>query len=85
MGPIRLVDLHDGRELARIERAELDFLIGVLEEESGSDRDYYVDRDTLDYLAERGAEAPLLAALRRALGSREEMDFRWEEAGQVPG
>lgn len=77
---IRLVDTQDARELARIERADLDFLIDVLEEESSTDRDYYVDLDTLDYLAERGAEASLLAALRQALGGREEMEFRWETA-----
>ena len=81
MGPIRLIDVQDGRELARIERADLDFLIDVLEEESSSDRDYFVDRDTLDYLAERGAEAPLLSALRHAMGTRDEMEFRWEQAG----
>lgn len=80
MTTIRLVDTSDARELARIERADLDFLIDVLEEESSTDRDYYVDRDTLDYLAERGAQASLLAALRQALGAREEMEFRWEAA-----
>lgn len=80
MSAIRLIDVADARELARIERADLDFLIDVLEEESSTDRDYYVDRDTLDYLAERGAEASLLSALRQALGTREEMEFRWETA-----
>jgi len=78
MSAIRLIDIADARELARIERADLDFLIDVLEEESSTDRDYYVDRDTLDYLAERGAEVSLLSALRQALGTREEMEFRWE-------
>jgi hypothetical protein len=78
MSAIRLIDVTDARELVRIERADLDFLIDVLEEESSTDRDYYVDRDTLDYLAERGAEASLLSALRQALGTREEMEFRWE-------
>ncbi|WP_257386647.1 hypothetical protein [Tahibacter caeni] len=82
MGPIRLIDVQDGRELARIERADLDFLIDVLEEESSTDHDYFVDRDTLDYLAERGAEAALLSALRHAMGAREEMEFRWELADQ---
>ncbi len=52
----------------------------MLEEESSTDRDYYIDLDTLDYLAERGAEASLLSALRKALGGREEMEFRWEVA-----
>lgn len=80
MNAIRLIDIADARELARIERTDLDFLIDVLEEESSTDRNYYVDRDTLDYLAERGAEASLLSALRRALGTREEMEFRWEPA-----
>lgn len=77
---IRLFDKHDGREVARIERSDLDFLIDVFEEESSTDRDYYLDRDSLGYLAERGAEASLLHALRAALGGREEMEFRWAPA-----
>lgn len=80
MSEIRLIDLADGRELARIARTELDFLVDAFEEESSTDRDYYVDRDSIDYLEARGAKPALLGALRTALGTREEMEFRWEPA-----
>lgn len=80
MSAIRLIDMADGRELVRIERSELDFLIDAFEEESSTDRDYYIDRDSLDYLEARGAAASLLQALRQAMGAREEMEFRWEPA-----
>ena len=80
MTAIRLIDTLDGRELGRIEQAQLDFLIDAFEEESSTDRDYYLDRESIDFLAEQGADAALLAVLREALGSREDLEFRWEAA-----
>ncbi|MEO8669904.1 MAG: hypothetical protein ABI411_01240 [Tahibacter sp.] len=77
---IRLIDKYDGRELGRLERSQLDFVIDAFEEESSTDRDYYLDRDSLDFLAERGADAALLGVLRQALAGREDLEFRWEPA-----
>ena len=77
---IRLIDKYDGRELGRLERKQLEFLIDAFEEESSTDRDYYLDRDSLDFLAERGADAALLSVLRQALAGREDLEFRWEPA-----
>ena len=46
-------------------------LIDALEEESDDDRDYYVTKDTLDYLSDHGLSPTLAAALRDALGDSE--------------
>ena len=77
---IRLIDKYDGRELGRLERVQLEFLIEAFEEESSTDRDYYLDRDSLDFLAERGADTAMLSVLRQALAGREDLEFRWEPA-----
>jgi processive 1,2-diacylglycerol beta-glucosyltransferase len=80
MSAIRLIDTSDGRELGLIDRDQLDFIVDAFEEESSTDRDYFLDVESIDFLAERGADAALLAVLRRALGEREELEFRWEVA-----
>jgi processive 1,2-diacylglycerol beta-glucosyltransferase len=74
---IKLVDMQNNAEIGEITQAQLDFLISQMEEESATDRDYYVSIDTLDYFAQQGADSALIALLRNALGSRTEMDIRW--------
>jgi processive 1,2-diacylglycerol beta-glucosyltransferase len=77
---IQLVDAETGKQVGTITEAQLQFLVDQLEEESADDTDYYVNRDLLDVFEEEGADAHLLATLRRALGTREEMDIRWSKA-----
>jgi processive 1,2-diacylglycerol beta-glucosyltransferase len=48
-----------------------------LEEESSTDRDYFINIETVDMLEEDGADPALLALLRDALAEREEMEIRW--------
>lgn len=74
---IKLIDVQSNAEIGEITQPQLDFLIGQLEEESATDRDYYINADTLDYFAKQGADAALLAQLRAALGDRTDMDIRW--------
>ena len=74
---IKLVDMQNSAEIGEITQAQLNFLIGQMEEESATDRDYYISVDTLDYFAQQGADAALIALLRNALGSRNDMDIRW--------
>jgi hypothetical protein len=74
---IKLYDAQTGTEIGEITQAQLDFLVGQLEEESATDTDYYINVDTLDYFAQQGADASLIALLRNALGGRNEMDIRW--------
>jgi hypothetical protein len=56
----------------------LDFLVEHLEEEHDEDQDYYVDKETLELLADNGADAELVAMLEKALGDDESMDIAWE-------
>jgi processive 1,2-diacylglycerol beta-glucosyltransferase len=75
-----MVELHDrdtGTTIGAITEDQLQFLVDSLEEESQEDTDYYVNRETLDMLAERGADTALLAILRQALGTRDEMEIQW--------
>ena len=73
----KIYDVESGDLIGTVTDTELQFLIDQLEEEDSEDRDYYVDRASLDWFEEQGADAALMALLRRALGSRDGMDIRW--------
>jgi hypothetical protein len=75
---IKLLDANTGAQIGTLTEAQLQFLIDQLEEESDDDRDYYINSATLDMFAEAGAEQALLDLLRNGLGTRSEMDVRWE-------
>jgi processive 1,2-diacylglycerol beta-glucosyltransferase len=75
---IRLYDLATNQPCGTLSDAQFQVLVDALEEESPTDTDYYVNRDTVDTLEAQGADAGLVRALRDALGEREEMDVRWE-------
>jgi processive 1,2-diacylglycerol beta-glucosyltransferase len=75
---IRLYDANTNADLGTLTEAQLQFLVTHLEEESRDDRDYYINRPTLEMLEQRGAEPELMATLRRALAERVEMDIRWQ-------
>ena len=79
--PVLLTDMADGRSLGTLTDAQFQILVDALEEESETDRDYYINVDTVDALEEQGADPQLIALLRRALGAREEMDIRWQKTG----
>ncbi|MEZ4365072.1 MAG: hypothetical protein R2939_02150 [Kofleriaceae bacterium] len=57
---------------------QLAFLVEQLEEEHEEDRDYYIDRATLELMADNGGDPELLAMLEKALGDDDEMDVAWE-------
>jgi processive 1,2-diacylglycerol beta-glucosyltransferase len=75
---VQLYDAEQGTPLGQITDEQLQFLIDQLEEESLTDRDYYISADTVDMLEDEGADSALVDALRQALGGREGMDVRWE-------
>ena len=63
-----MIALHDketGAFLGTITEAQLQFLIDQLEEESRKDRDYYINRDTLDLFQEQGMDHALLTLLQQ--------------------
>jgi len=74
---IELRDKQDGKVIGSVTEQQLQFLVDQLEEESRDDRDYYLNRDTLDMFAEQGIDDQLLSLLRKALADREEMEISW--------
>ena len=79
LATIELVDEQSGIAIGRITPDQLDSLQTYLEEESEDDRDYYIDRPTLQVLADAGVDQAVLAILERALGTREGVDVLWRE------
>lgn len=75
---IKLYYKESNALIGEVTEAQLKFLLDELEEESTQDQDYYLDADVIDWLAENGADAALLALLRQALGTRADLDIRWE-------
>jgi hypothetical protein len=77
---VKLYDAATGQFLGTLTDAQFDFMVEQLEEESLEDRDYYINRETVDMFEANSAEPALVDLLRRGLGERDEMDVRWERA-----
>jgi hypothetical protein len=73
----QLYDAESGALIGTITARELQFLFDQLEEEGVEDQDYYIDRTTLEWFEEHGADLNLTVLLREALSGREGMDIRW--------
>jgi hypothetical protein len=74
----RLIRLDTGDEIGKIDDKQLAFLVEQLEEEHDDDKDYFVDRETLELLSDNGADPDLLALLEKGLAGDDEMDISWE-------
>jgi processive 1,2-diacylglycerol beta-glucosyltransferase len=77
---VKLFDAESGEPLGSISEDQLEYLMSELEEESTTDRDYYVDAATVDMLEEDGADPELIGVLRGILEEREGRDIRWEQS-----
>jgi hypothetical protein len=66
------------RVIGEISDAQLQFLVQQLEEEHDEDRDYYVDKDTLDMFEANGGDPELVELLRKALADDDQIDIEWE-------
>jgi hypothetical protein len=75
----RLYLVDSGETLGKLTEDQLDCLVDLLEEEHPEDRDYYINRDTLDMLKDQGCDEGLLALLEKALEGKEEVDVAWDE------
>ena len=76
-----MIDLYNASTnqlLGSITEADLKVLVDGLEEESPEDQDYYIDRATIDLLADGRATDHLVGLLRGALGASDGVDIRWE-------
>jgi hypothetical protein len=76
-----MIDLYnnDTNELiGSITEADLKVLADHLEEESLEDRDYYIDRATIDVIADGAATEHMLGLLRKAVGTSDGIEIRWQ-------
>jgi hypothetical protein len=80
----RLIRLDTGDAIGTIDDKQLQFLVSQLEEEHDTDKDYFIDRDTLELLSDNGADPELLALLEKGLAGDDEMDIAWEDAASPP-
>jgi hypothetical protein len=74
---IQLYRTGDEALLGEISAAQLQFLTDQMEEEFPEDQDYAITALELAYFEEQGIDAALLAMLRKALGSQNEITIRW--------
>ena len=75
----KLFEKSSNRLIGSVSAGELSFLMEQLEEESSTDRDYYVDADTIEMLIEAGAPVHLVEVLKSALGPEQDAEVRWED------
>ena len=64
-------------KVGELSEEQLDVLVDNLEEEWSEDRDYYLNKAMIDMLQAKGADSALLAMLRGALGTKEDVDILW--------
>ncbi|MYE90204.1 galactosyldiacylglycerol synthase [Candidatus Poribacteria bacterium] len=74
----KLIDIEHDNEIGIITENQLQFLIDNLEEEGFEDQDYYIDPESLIFLAEDGCDEELLTMLTDALEDRINIDVRYE-------
>jgi hypothetical protein len=72
---LRLKD--SGATLGSISEADLQVLLDQFEEESSTDRDYFIDERTVQIIEEAGASPDLCALLRKAIGGGDGIDIVW--------
>jgi len=76
-----MIDLYNAATnelLGSISEADLQVLIDKLEEESEEDQDYYIDEPTINLLADGQPSDHLVALLRKAIGTSDGVEIRWE-------
>jgi len=76
-----MIDVYNNETnelVGSITDADLKVLMDHLEEESSEDQDYYIDQATLDVIGDGQATEHLMGVLRKALGTAEGVDIRWE-------
>ena len=81
-----MIDLYNettGELIGQITETDLQVLVDALEEESTEDRDYFIDAAAIDVIADGRATEHLVALLRKAVGSTDGVDIRWERRGDM--
>ena len=75
---VTLFDAASGARVGRITEAQLQVLVGWMEEEDSEDHEYYLTGEDCDLMEEQGIDPTLVEALRAALRGHEDMDLRYE-------
>jgi hypothetical protein len=76
-----MIDLYNATTnalLGSITDADLQVLIDALEEEGVNDQDYYIDKATIDMIADGRATEHLVGLLRKAVAAQDGVDIRWQ-------
>lgn len=76
---ITLREKSSNRLIGQVTEEQFQFLHDHLEEESENDEDYFLTPDTIDMLADDGADEALVELLRNALGEKDDLEIRWEK------
>jgi len=76
---IRLYNKDTGQPLGELTADQLQQLQDFLEEESPEDRDYWLNPEELEHMAEEGLDPALLEMLRAACTSEEGVEVEWRE------
>ncbi len=71
---------ESGEYLGEIDEADLQLLIGQLEEEDEEDTDYYITPLTIEFLERGGGSPELIRILTEAVGDSEGVEVVWEES-----
>ena len=74
----QLMDIEHDNEIGIVTEDQVQFLIDNLEEEGFEDQDYYIDLESLSFLAENGCDEELITMLTEALEDRITIDVRYE-------
>jgi hypothetical protein len=78
---IAMIDIYNNETnqlIGSITEADLEVLTDHLEEESVDDQDYYIDAATIEVIGDGQATEHLLSVLRKALGTAESVEIRWQ-------
>lgn len=76
-----MIDLYNATTntlLGSITEADLKVLVDALEEEGVNDQDYYIDKATIDVIADGKATEHLIGLLKRAVATGDGVDIRWQ-------
>jgi len=76
---VELYDKATNDYLGKISDEELQFLVDNLEEENLTDTDYYIDRDTLEVLKEKGISSNLAQLIESALGTNDSVEIIYKK------
>ncbi|MBN2267659.1 MAG: hypothetical protein JW725_04985 [Candidatus Babeliaceae bacterium] len=74
---IKLVNKETRQELGFLSEEDFAILQRELEVENPEDTDYYINKDTVEFMVEQGISQTIIDLLNKALNGAEEVDIEW--------